>query len=188
LLFSWVKLPAGQLLCEVDLVGSWLGLLDCELIYWVGLISLSQFSSNIIWNLIWVMNRSTTRIVRGCLVLRLNLLFTEFQFYFFFAKIECGLYFLDRFDVLMSKMIFKNWKNIISIYFGTKSYLKSNHYHTAKHPLNPWDWIYLLYDLIWKKFNFKLIKNNLIIMLELRNSSLRLPNIANDDIVNDILM
>jgi len=26
---------------------------------------------------------------------------------FFFAKIECGLYFLDRFDVLMSKMIFK---------------------------------------------------------------------------------
>ena len=26
---------------------------------------------------------------------------------FFFAKIECGLYFLDRFDVLMLKMIFK---------------------------------------------------------------------------------
>jgi len=26
---------------------------------------------------------------------------------FFFIKIECGLYFLDRFDVLMSKMIFK---------------------------------------------------------------------------------
>jgi hypothetical protein len=26
---------------------------------------------------------------------------------FFFAKIECGLYFLDRFDVLISKMIFK---------------------------------------------------------------------------------
>jgi len=26
---------------------------------------------------------------------------------FFFAKIECGLYFLDRFDVLMSKIIFK---------------------------------------------------------------------------------
>jgi len=25
----------------------------------------------------------------------------------FFAKIECGLYFLNRFDVLMSKMIFK---------------------------------------------------------------------------------
>jgi hypothetical protein len=42
-----------------------------------------------------------------CLVLRLNLLFTEFQIFFFFAKIECGLYFLDRFDVLMSKIIFK---------------------------------------------------------------------------------
>jgi hypothetical protein len=27
--------------------------------------------------------------------------------FFFFAKIECGLYFLDRFDVLMSKIIFK---------------------------------------------------------------------------------
>jgi len=26
---------------------------------------------------------------------------------FFFVKIECGFYFLDRFDVLMSKMIFK---------------------------------------------------------------------------------
>ena len=30
----------------------------------------------------------------------------NFEF-FFFAKIECGLYFLDRFDVLMLKMIFK---------------------------------------------------------------------------------
>jgi hypothetical protein len=28
-------------------------------------------------------------------------------FFFFFAKIECGLYLLDRFDVLISKMIFK---------------------------------------------------------------------------------
>jgi hypothetical protein len=26
---------------------------------------------------------------------------------FFFVKIECGLYFLDRFDVLMLKIIFK---------------------------------------------------------------------------------
>ena len=26
---------------------------------------------------------------------------------FVFAKIECGLYFLDRFDVLILKMIFK---------------------------------------------------------------------------------
>jgi len=29
------------------------------------------------------------------------------NFFFFFAKIECGLYLLDRFDVLISKMIFK---------------------------------------------------------------------------------
>jgi hypothetical protein len=43
------------------------------------------------------------------------------------------LYFLDRFDVLMSKMIFKKWKNIIGMYFSMKSYLKNNRYHTAKH-------------------------------------------------------
>jgi len=55
---------------------------------------------------------------------------------FFFVKIECGLYFLDRFDVLMSKIIFKKWKNIIGMYFGMKSYLKNNHYHTAKHVVN----------------------------------------------------
>ena len=54
---------------------------------------------------------------------------------FFFAKIECGLYFLDRFDVLMSKIIFKKWKNIIGMYFDTKSYLKSTRNHTAKHVL-----------------------------------------------------
>jgi len=29
------------------------------------------------------------------------------KFFLFFAKIECGLYFLDRFDVLMSKIILK---------------------------------------------------------------------------------
>jgi hypothetical protein len=27
--------------------------------------------------------------------------------FIFFVKIKCGLYFLDRFDVLISKMIFK---------------------------------------------------------------------------------
>jgi hypothetical protein len=37
---------------------------------------------------------------------RLALLFSEFQI-FFFVKIECDLYLLDRFDVLISKMIFK---------------------------------------------------------------------------------
>jgi len=77
----------------------------------------------------------------GSLVLRLNLFFTEFQF-FFLLKLSAVcifwivLYFLDRFDVLISKIIFKKWKNIIGMYFGTKSYLKSNHYHTAKHPFH----------------------------------------------------
>ena len=48
------------------------------------------------------------------------------KLFFFFVKIKCGLYFLDRFDVLMSKIIFKKWKNIIGMYFSTKSYLKNN--------------------------------------------------------------
>jgi nucleoside-diphosphate-sugar epimerase len=33
--------------------------------------------------------------------------FHRISIFFFLAKIECGLYFLDRFDVLMSKTIFK---------------------------------------------------------------------------------
>jgi hypothetical protein len=33
--------------------------------------------------------------------------FDQISIIIFFAKIKCGLYFLDRFDVLMSKMIFK---------------------------------------------------------------------------------
>jgi len=45
------------------------------------------------------------------------------------------LYVLDRFDVLMSKIIFKKWKNIIGMHFGTKNYLKSTRNHTAKHSL-----------------------------------------------------
>ena len=45
------------------------------------------------------------------------------------------MYFLNRFDKLISKMIFKKWKNIIDMLFGTKSYLKNNRYHTPKYPL-----------------------------------------------------
>jgi len=45
--------------------------------------------------------------VRERLALLFNLFFGEFQFFFFVAKIECDLYLLDRFDVLISKMIFK---------------------------------------------------------------------------------
>ena len=66
------------------------------------------------------------------MALRCNRLFAIFQT-FFFVKIECGLYFLDRFDVLISKIIFKKWKNIISMLFGTKNYLKINSYHTLKY-------------------------------------------------------
>jgi len=55
---------------------------------------------------------------------------------FFFAKIWYGLYFLDRFDVLILKIIFKKWKNIIDMYFNMKSYLKSTRNYTAKQVLS----------------------------------------------------
>ena len=41
--------------------------------------------------------------------------------------------FLDHYDVLISKIIFKNKKNIILICFGIKSSLKNNHCHISKH-------------------------------------------------------
>ena len=41
------------------------------------------------------------------------------------------MYVLDRFDMLMSKIILKK-KKIIGMHFGAKSYLKSNRNHTAK--------------------------------------------------------
>ena len=59
-----------------------------------------------------------------CLVVRLHRRFEKIWIFFFFFKTG-GLVFLDHFDVLMSKMIFKKWKNIILMYFGTKSTLKS---------------------------------------------------------------
>ena len=36
----------------------------------------------------------------------------------------------------MLKIIFKNKKNTILIYFKMKSTLKNNHHHTLKYPLN----------------------------------------------------
>jgi hypothetical protein len=45
------------------------------------------------------------------------------------------LMFLDRFDVLMSKIIFFKKKNIILMHFHAKNTLKRNCYHTLKHPL-----------------------------------------------------
>ena len=55
------------------------------------------------------------------------------KFYLFLLKLNAVCIILDCFDVLMLKIIFKKWKNIINMYFSTKSYLKNNHYHTAKH-------------------------------------------------------
>ena len=39
--------------------------------------------------------------------------------------------------MLILKIIFKNFKNIIDMYFDIKSYLKNNHYYTDKYVFNP---------------------------------------------------
>jgi hypothetical protein len=44
---------------------------------------------------------------------------------FCFTKIKYNLY------VLILKIIFKKYKNIIDMYFGTKSYLKITRNHTS---------------------------------------------------------
>jgi hypothetical protein len=41
--------------------------------------------------------------------------------------------FLDYFDMLISKIIFKNKKNIILIHFQIKNTLKNNHNYISKH-------------------------------------------------------
>ena len=59
------------------------------------------------------------------------------KFGFFFCILnEYVLVFLDHFDVLMSKIIFKKLKNIILIYFGMKSTLKSYRNRTPKQALS----------------------------------------------------
>jgi len=44
--------------------------------------------------------------------------------------------FSDHFDVHQSKMIFKNKKNIILIYFQIKNTLKNNHNYTFKYTVS----------------------------------------------------
>ena len=58
------------------------------------------------------------------------------KFKMFFIKIYYISHVLDRLDMLISKIIFEKWKNIIDMHFSMKSYLKSNHNHTTKYILN----------------------------------------------------
>ena len=44
------------------------------------------------------------------------------------------LIFSNNFDVLISKIIFKNKKNIILMCFEIKNTLKNNHYYIFKYP------------------------------------------------------
>ena len=97
-----------------------------------------------------------------CLALRSKLRFAEIQIYLFFCILnEYGLVFLDHFNMLMSKMIFKKWKNIILMYFGTKSTLKSYCNRTPKQALIKLYFIFLyaavgyfsilIFKLVFKK-------------------------------------
>jgi hypothetical protein len=54
---------------------------------------------------------------------------------------------LDRFDALISKIIFKKYKNIILIHFSIKNTLKNNYNHTSKHPEPGWlnEWVKQLF-------------------------------------------
>ena len=81
---------------------------------------------------VWIIDLVGFRFRGSVWECRLKRVPKKFKF-FFFAKILYGLYVLDRFNVLMSKIIFKKWKNIIDMHFGMKSYLKSTRNHTAKH-------------------------------------------------------
>ena len=51
---------------------------------------------------------------------------------------------LYRFDMLMSKINFKNKKNIILLYFQAQNTLKNNHHHNHKHYLSQGLWNTLL--------------------------------------------
>jgi hypothetical protein len=54
--------------------------------------------------------------------------------FIFLLKFNFFLYILDYFDILILKIIFKNKKNIILIYFKIKNILKSNSNHISKQP------------------------------------------------------
>jgi hypothetical protein len=56
-----------------------------------------------------------------------NCISSNFKFFCFLLKLSVICTLLDRFNVLISKIIFLK-KNIINMYFDMKSYLKSNHY------------------------------------------------------------
>jgi hypothetical protein len=56
-----------------------------------------------------------------------------FYFFLYFKLIFICFVFIDHFNIMMSKIILKNKKYIILIYFKMKNTLKSNRNHTFKH-------------------------------------------------------
>jgi hypothetical protein len=56
---------------------------------------------------------------------------------FFYLKLFFYFFiFLDYFDILILKIIFKKLKNIILIHFRIKKTLKNYYYYIFKHPVN----------------------------------------------------
>jgi len=51
-------------------------------------------------------------------------------------KVNIFLYFLNRFDVIILKLIFEKYKNIILMHFGMKNTLKINRNYTLKQAFN----------------------------------------------------
>jgi hypothetical protein len=74
--------------------------------------------------------------------------FHQILIYFFLLKLSAVCTFWIVLMCWCQKWFLKNKKNIIGMYFGTKSYLKSNHYHTAKHPLYLHDILSCIVDCI----------------------------------------
>jgi hypothetical protein len=61
---------------------------------------------------------------------------------------------LDRFDALISKIIFKNKKNIILMHFDIKNTLKNNCNHTPKHAcLSSWRGSIVSGPAIWRRWD-----------------------------------
>jgi hypothetical protein len=70
-------------------------------------------------------------------------------------KINIFLCVLNRFDVLILKIIFKKCKNIILIHFSIKNTLKNNRKHTNKQCLYIYFGVYHVYAFSgFKSFSF----------------------------------
>jgi hypothetical protein len=105
---------------------------------------------------------------RACLGTRLRLRPRSqkiWKLFFFLLKFNMVCTFWIVLMCWCQKWFLKKWKNIIGMYFDTKSYLKSTRNHTAKHAPNVntyrgwWWWVQLrisVFQSIWSDFTVHL--------------------------------